>query len=230
MQIIWLGHGSWRIEIADKVLLIDPWLDGNPMLPEDQHEAATKGATHILITHAHGDHISGAIDLAKALEIPMLGQFDLMSHWAERMGIAAQGFNKGGTLDLGGVRVTMVHAMHSNSIETPDGPRAAGSEAGYIIRGEGHSLYASGDTDVMADMAIIAERYAPDIGILSAGGYFTMDMEGAAYACKKFFDFKMVIPGHYRSFPILEQSAEALIAALPGVDVREPEVLVPITV
>ena len=55
MQIIWLGHGSFRIEIADKVLLIDPWLSGNPMLPQALHQGAVDGATHIVITHGHAD-------------------------------------------------------------------------------------------------------------------------------------------------------------------------------
>ena len=39
MDIIWLGHGSFRIEIEDQILLIDPWLTGNPMLDDAQHEA-----------------------------------------------------------------------------------------------------------------------------------------------------------------------------------------------
>ncbi|MEM9438385.1 MAG: MBL fold metallo-hydrolase, partial [Pseudomonadota bacterium] len=32
MKLTWLGHASWRLEIEDQVLLIDPWLDGNPMM------------------------------------------------------------------------------------------------------------------------------------------------------------------------------------------------------
>ncbi len=63
---------------------------------------------------------------------------------------------------------------------------------------------------------------------LAAGGHFTMDMKRAGYAAKTFFDFKTVIPCHYKTFPILEQSAEALVDALPGVDVIEPQVMVPI--
>jgi L-ascorbate metabolism protein UlaG (beta-lactamase superfamily) len=55
-----------------------------------------------------------------------------------------------------------------------------------------------------------------------------MDMARAAYAAKKFFTFETVIPCHYRTFPILEQSAAKLKEALPGVNVVEPEVLVPI--
>jgi L-ascorbate metabolism protein UlaG (beta-lactamase superfamily) len=53
-------------------------------------------------------------------------------------------------------------------------------------------------------------------------------MKRAAYAANKFFDFNVVIPCHYRTFPLLEQSAKVLIDALPEVEVIEPEVLEPI--
>ncbi len=135
------------------------------------------------------------------------------------------GFNKGGTVPLGDVAVTMVNAVHSSSIAFDEGPLYGGAEAGFMIAGEGHVIYFSGDTDVMADMAVFNDLHAPDIGILCAGGHFTMDMKRAGYAAKKFFDFKTVIPCHYRTFPLLEQSAETLVAALPGVNVIEPEVM-----
>ena len=227
MQIVWLGHGSFRYEIEGKVLLVDPWLNGNPMMPEDRHAQATAGATHILLTHAHFDHVVDVLGLARALNIPVVGQYDLMGHWAETEGVETIGFNKGGTVDLGGPKVTMVHAVHSTSFATPNGPNVPGTECGFMIAGEGHVIYHSGDTDVMADMQVFADLHSPDIGVLAAGGHFTMDMHRAAYAAKRFFDFKTVIPGHYRTFPLLEQSADALKAALPGVDVIEPEVLVP---
>jgi len=227
MQIVWLGHGSFRYEIEGKVLLVDPWLNGNPMMPEDRHAEATAGATHILLTHAHFDHVVDVLGLARALNIPVVGQYDLMGHWAETEGVETIGFNKGGTVDLGGPTVTMVHAVHSTSFATPNGPNVPGTECGFMIAGEGHVIYHSGDTDVMADMQVFADLHSPDIGVLAAGGHFTMDMHRAAYAAKRFFDFKTVIPGHYRTFPLLEQSADKLKAALPGVDVIEPEVLVP---
>ena len=228
MNIIWLGHGSWRIETGNLVLLIDPWLTGNPMLGEDQHDAATKGVTHILLTHCHFDHVADLLDLCRKHDVPAVGQYDIMSHYEEHEGIATVGFNKGGSVDLGGVRVSMVAASHSSTFGSPDGPRAAGSEVGFMIAAEGHMIYASGDTDIMADMDWMGDYYKPDIGILSAGGHFTMDMKGAAYAAKRYFNFKTVIPGHYRTFPILEQSADELKAGLDGVDVIEPEVLKPI--
>ncbi|MEM8981367.1 MAG: metal-dependent hydrolase [Pseudomonadota bacterium] len=225
MKITWLGHGSFRIEIGEQVLLLDPWLSGNPMLPEVSHDAAVAGATHILLTHAHFDHVVDTLDLARKLNVPVVGQYDLMSYWEEHEGIATVGFNKGGTVDLGGVHVTMVHAVHSTSFGTENGPNVPGTECGFMIAGEGHTIYASGDTDVMADMKIFNDLHAPDIGILCAGGHFTMDMKRAAYAAKTFFNFKTVIPCHYKTFPILEQSGEALAAALPGVNVIEPQVM-----
>lgn len=225
MKIIWLGHGSFRIEIGGEVLLIDPWLTGNPVLPEDQHKTATNGATHILLTHAHFDHAADLPDLAKRLSVPVVGQYDLMSWWEETQCISTVGFNKGGTVQLGKAAVTMVNAVHSSSFGGPDGPHVPGTECGYMIEGDGHVIYVSGDTDVTSDMGIWNDLHAPDIGILCAGGHFTMDMRRAAYAAKTFFDFKTLIPCHYKTFPILEQSADHLKQELPGVNVIEPEVM-----
>lgn len=225
MKIIWLGHGSFRFEIGGQVILLDPWLTGNPVLPAEMHDAAVSGATHILLTHGHGDHSTDCVRLSKELGVPVVGQYDVMSHWADAEGIDTVGFNKGGTVNLNGIKVTMVNALHSSSFGSPDGPRFAGSECGFVIEGDGHSIYASGDTDVMSDMQIINDLHAPDIGILSAGGHFTMDMRRTAYAAKRFFDFKTLIPAHYRTFPILEQNADLLKRELPGVQVIEPEVM-----
>ena len=225
MKITWLGHSGFRIEIAGQVLLIDPWLTGNPSFPEDRKADATAGSTHILLTHGHFDHTADGLALAKDLGIPLVGIFDLMSHWEATEGVAVVGFNKGGTVMLGDAAVTMVNAVHSSSIGTDHGPMYSGAEAGFMIAGDGHTIYVSGDTDVTADMGIMAELHAPDIGILCAGGHFTMDMKRAAYAARKFFDFKVVIPCHYKTFPLLEQSADGLVADLPGVDVRTPDVL-----
>ncbi|GAB4386202.1 metal-dependent hydrolase [Albidovulum sp.] len=230
MQITWLGHSGFRIEIEKAVLLVDPWLEGNPLFPADRRDEAIRGATHILVTHGHGDHTGDSLAIAKELGIPVAGIYDLISHWQGAAGIEGIGFNKGGTIDLGGAKVTMVNACHSSSLGGPDGPIYAGHESGYMIAGEGHTVYLSGDTTIMADMGWMGEYFAPDIGILCAGGHFTMDMRMAAWAARKYFAFKTVIPCHYRTFPLLAQSAEELAAGLPGVRVIEPEVLEPIAI
>lgn len=229
MNIIWLGHGSFRIEIEDQVLLIDPWLTGNPMMPEDSHDEALNGATQILVTHGHFDHTSDIVAISQKTGLPVSGMVELIGYLGSMGATAGHAFNKGGTVQFGEVSVTMVPASHSSSMEVDGQSRYTGMETGFMIRGEGKTIYFSGDTTIMADMGWMGAYFKPDIGILSAGGYYTMDMDMAAWAAKTYFDFKTVIPGHYRTFPALAQSAETLAAGLPGVDVIEPRVLEPIT-
>ncbi len=73
MKIIWLGHSGFRLEIENAVILIDPWLSGNPMFPEDRRAEAIAGATHVLLTHGHGDHTGDTISIARELGIPVAG-------------------------------------------------------------------------------------------------------------------------------------------------------------
>ncbi len=225
MKITWLGHSGFRIEIEKAVLLVDPWFTGNPMFPIERRAEAIAGATHILLTHGHGDHVGDSVAVAKKLGIEIVGIYDLMEFLGPRDGVKIIGFNKGGTIALGGARVTLVNACHSSSAEGGN----VGSEAGFMIAGDGHTVYISGDTDIMADMDWMGDYHKPDIGILSVGGHFTMDMRRAAYAAKRYFDFKTVIPCHYRTFAMLAQNADELKAGLPGVNVIEPQVLQPIT-
>lgn len=225
MNIIWLGHASFRIEIEDQVLLIDPWLEGNPMLDETQHDAAVDGATHILVTHGHFDHTNGLVAVSQKTGAPVSGIVELASSLAALGAEAGHAFNKGGTIRLGDVAISMVPACHSSTMEINGKHPYMGDPVGYVIKGDGHTLYVSGDTGISADMDWIGDYFQPDVGILAAGGYYTMDMAGAAYAAKRYFNFDTVIPCHYRTFPALEQSAEALKTGLPGVKVIEPQVM-----
>ena len=94
-----------------------------------------------------------------------------------------------------------------------------------MIAAEGKTPYAMGDTDIMADWEWMAELHKPDCAIAPIGGHFTMDGARAAWGISKYFNLKSVIPGHYKTFPLLAQDAEALKAGLSGVDVHELNVM-----
>ena len=228
MKIVWLGHGSFRLEIADQAILIDPWLTGNPMLPADRHADAIAGATQILVTHGHFDHTADVAAISKKTGAPVSAMYELAQYLFAQGAVEGAAMNKGGTLTFGTVKVAMVPASHSSSLEIDGQRRYMGAEAGYVIMGDGKTLYHSGDTGIMADMDWIGDYFKPDIGILSAGGFYTMDMAQAAYAARRYFNFETVIPCHYRTFPALEQSAQVLSDGLPGVRVIEPQVMEPI--
>lgn len=224
MKFTWLGHSGFRIEIGDQVLLLDPWLS-NPLFPEERRAEAIVGATHIVLSHGHFDHTGDAVGLAKELDIPIVGIFDLVSFWEASEGIKVVGFNKGGTVMLGDVAVTMVNAVHSSSVGTDHGPMYAGSEAGYVLTHGDRTVYFAGDTDVMMDMELIEDLHHPEIGILPVGGHFTMDITRAAYAVNRFFNFKTLIPCHYKTFPILAQEVDDLVQRLPNTNVVDPVIM-----
>ncbi|MEM6974210.1 MAG: metal-dependent hydrolase [Pseudomonadota bacterium] len=226
MKITWLGHASFRIETESTVMLLDPWLDGNPAFPDARRAEAIAGATHILVTHGHGDHAGEAAGLSKETGAPVVGIYDWVSWITETEGVDGIGFNKGGTVALGDAMVTMVNAVHSSSTPGADNaPVYVGAEAGYMIAAGDVVLYAMGDTDVMADMALFGELHRPSHALVPIGGIFTMDSPRAAWACKKFFDFKAVIPCHYATFPLLEQTADVFARAVAPVPVIAPEIM-----
>ncbi len=228
MNITWLGHSGFRIEIGDQILLVDPWITGNPSFPDGAEEDATQGATFILITHGHGDHAGDAVRLSNKLGAPLICIHELSEIWGTNA--ETRGMGKGGTQTLGTVSVTMVNAVHSSSIDYKGGIQYAGGEAGFIVKGEGHAIYISGDTDIMADMEWIGDYHKPNIGLICAGGHYTMDMAAVAYAAKRYFNFSTLIPSHFGTFGLLAQSAQPLIDALPEVNVLTPKPMGPITI
>ena len=227
VKITWLGHSGFKIQYKDTAFLIDPWFTGNPMFPIDERNNVVEGCDFILLSHAHSDHSADSIEIAKEKDIPIVGIYDLMQFYERSHEVKTTGFNKGGTISLGEINITMVSASHSSSFQIDGKPYYGGSEVGYMISTQEKTIYFSGDTDVMADMGILNDLHSPEIGILCCGGHFTMDMKRAAYAAEKVFQFLNIIPCHYKTFPILEQNATFLIEKLPNINIIEPEVLTP---
>jgi len=226
MRVTWLGHGSFRIEVGGQVLLLDPWIKGNPSFPEDRGDEAIEGATHILITHGHFDHTANAVEVARKTGAPLIGMYEVINVLtAGEDGIEGIGYNRGGTVMAGDVACTLVAASHSSTMNGDDGPIPTGQECGFMISHGGRTLYAMGDTDIMADWEWMAALHKPDFAIVPIGGHFTMDGARAAWGIKRYFDFKAVIPGHYKTFPLLAQSADDLAAGIAPVPVHALDVM-----
>jgi L-ascorbate metabolism protein UlaG (beta-lactamase superfamily) len=220
MRVTWFGHSAFRLDFADKVVLIDPFLTGNPSFKGDA-QTAGEGATHILITHGHSDHTGDAIAIAERTGAKIVANFEVCMWLAGKGAKTVDPMNTGGTTDQDGFTVTFVRADHSSTMIEGDVFTPLGLPNGIIVKAPGEPVvYHLGDTDVFGDMALIQERYRPDILLVPVGDRFTMGADGAAFAVKRFFKPKAVIPCHYGSFPIIAPDAAAFVAAMEGSGVQ----------
>jgi L-ascorbate metabolism protein UlaG (beta-lactamase superfamily) len=224
MRITWFGHAAFRLEFGNAVVLIDPFFTGNPAFAGDL-DAASAGATHVLVSHGHGDHVGDTLAIAKRTGATVVTNYDLCM-WLASQGLERfEPMNTGGTIDAGGFKVTLVRADHSAGMGEAGVTVPLGQPNGIIVRAPGEkTVYHMGDTAIFGDMALINELYAPKIGLVPIGDRFTMGADTAALAVRRFFAFETVIPCHYGTFGMLDQTPAAFIAAL---DDHPTRVLVP---
>jgi L-ascorbate metabolism protein UlaG (beta-lactamase superfamily) len=212
IKITWLGHSVFEMLFdSGEVLLTDPWIEGNPAYPKNYE---IKRVDAIAVSHAHMDHFNDVVPLAKKFGAKVISIFETAS-WLQKNGVAtAEGMNKGGTADLGFVKLTMTHALHSNSIKGGGEVIYAGEAAGYVLTlKDGRTAYFAGDTALFGDMALIRELYKPELAFLPIGDYFTMGPHQAAHAAR-LVKPKRVIPMHYGTFPVLTGKPEELAQKL----------------
>ncbi|MGI6245249.1 MAG: metal-dependent hydrolase [Pseudochelatococcus sp.] len=216
MKITWFGHSAFRLDFSDKVVLIDPYLTGNPAFTGDKAEAV-RGVTHILVTHGHGDHYGDTVAIAAETGATVATNADLASWFAHKGVKRLEPMNTGGSIDAGGFSVTLVRADHSAAAIEDGMSQALGNANGIVVKAAGEpTVYHLGDTDIFSDMALIAEIHAPDIAFVPIGDRFTMGAQTASLAVRRFLKTERVVPIHYATFPLLAPNAEHFVAALDG--------------
>ena len=220
--LTWLGHASFRLDSpGGKRIYVDPFLSGNPRTPES--EQTPERCDLIVVTHGHGDHVGDTIAIHNELGCPVVAQVELRG-WLTRNGVADDGQahspNKGGTVAVEGVKVTLTDANHSSS--APDGSYA-GEPCGVVLELEdGFKLYFSGDTNVFGDMSLIGRIYSPDVAVLPIGDHYTMGPQEAAVALE-LLGVPRCVPSHYGTFPLLTGTPHELRRLAPEVEVLAPE-------
>jgi L-ascorbate metabolism protein UlaG (beta-lactamase superfamily) len=219
--ITWLGHSTFLLRTpGGRQVLLDPWLGGNPACP-----AAFKKppkADLILVSHGHGDHMDDVIACARESGAPVVAIYEICE-WLGRKGLQNLApMNKGGTIEIAGVRVSMTDARHSSGYVDDSRMVYMGEAAGFVITLEdGRNVYFAGDTALFGDMKLIAELYQPAIAFLPIGDRFTMGPAAAAKACA-LLGVRQVVPMHWGTFPLLTGTPAELKSLVPaGVDVLE---------
>jgi L-ascorbate metabolism protein UlaG (beta-lactamase superfamily) len=223
MKITWFGHSAFRVDIAGAAIMIDPFI-GNPTFKGDQ-QAAYDGATHVVLTHGHDDHTGSTVEICKATGATLIANFEICNFLAAKGVEKFSPGNHGGSVDYGPFSVAFVAAWHSSSTIVDGTPVYLGNAAGIVITAPNEKpLLHMGDTDIFSDMGLINEIYRPRIGIVPIGDRFTMGARLAAMACNRYFDFETVIPCHYATFPLVDQTADRFVEEMKG---SKSKVLVP---
>ena len=202
VPLTWLGHATFRFDTpGGKRVYVDPWLE-NPNCPDGEKEP--ERVDLIALTHGHDDHVGQTLDLAEKHSCPVVALVELRG-WLSTKGLTEEmshAGNKGGTLDVNGIKITFTNAHHSSSAWDDRGPIYLGEPAGLVIEADnGTKLYFAGDTCVFGDMQLIGRIYEPDVAILPIGDHFTMGPREAAVALE--------LPGRQalRAVPLRDVSA-----------------------
>jgi L-ascorbate metabolism protein UlaG (beta-lactamase superfamily) len=208
LAITWYGHATFVLTSpGGKRIVLDPWLDGNPKAPAG---AKIDKADVILVSHGHSDHTTDVVAVARATGAPVVAVYELAG-WFQSKGVKdTRGMGVGGTIEIAGLQVSMVPALHTSSVEDNGKMVYAGLATGFVIRMEDRrAVYFAGDTALFGDMRLIRDLYAPDIAMLPIGDHFTMGPEAAARACD-LLGVRQVVPMHYGTFPVLTGTPDRL--------------------
>jgi L-ascorbate metabolism protein UlaG (beta-lactamase superfamily) len=230
LAVTWYGHACVELRTpGGKSVLIDPWF-ANPRSPKAA--AAVDRCDVMLVTHGHFDHLGDALEIAARTQ-PVWPCIHELSLWlaAQLPALGEQiiGMNKGGTVRVGDLRVTMTPADHSAGAwsDATGVPLYLGEAAGFVVELEdGRRLYHSGDTALFTDLRLIGEIHQPEIVMLPIGGHYTMGPREAARAIE-LIGAKHVLPLHWGTFPILAGNPDALQAELAARDLADVTVLRP---
>jgi L-ascorbate metabolism protein UlaG (beta-lactamase superfamily) len=205
--ITFAGHSAVFIEIGEKKIAIDPWLQGNPRCPQTLMNPSDLDL--IVLTHGHADHASDVVRICGLNNAKIAATYELA------MIIIGEGvdssrvipMNKGGSVTIDSVTITLTQAQHSSSFDSPTrGTLYAGEACGVIVATDEYCIFHAGDTELFSDLALIGELYQPQVALLPIGDRFTMGPSQAAMAAH-LLGVAVAIPIHYGTFDLLTGSA-----------------------
>lgn len=216
--IKWLGHYSFEIQTNGFTVLVDPFLNDNPVATVAADDLQ---ADYILVTHGHADHVADVASIANRTGATVVAPVEAAGWFQRKQNVKNTiQLNLGGGIQLpfGHVRMTIAH--HSSSM--PDGCYG-GNPAGYILTLPEGKVYFSGDTALFMEMELYG-RQGIDLAILSIGDHFTMGPEDSVEAVKMLKP-KRVVPAHFNTWPPIEQDADAWANQVSDATDAQPVVL-----
>jgi L-ascorbate metabolism protein UlaG (beta-lactamase superfamily) len=228
VRLTHIGGPTLLIEVADWRILTDPTFDppgrrygfgwgtssrkltGPAVQPADLPDLDA-----VLLSHDH--HADNLDDGGRAL-LPSVPVVVTTAAGAQRLGNGARGLHPGGTTVLQApgrpdVEVTATPARHGPPLSRP----VAGNVIGFALRGDGVSLWISGDTVLFSGLRAAAARLHVDVAVLHLGGVrfpvtgplrYSMTGRQAVQLCEE-LDAPTVVPVHHDGWSHFAQGRSA---------------------
>ena len=205
-KLTYLGHSAFLVEGGGTKLVIDPFLNDNPVAPVSADQI---DVDWVLLTHGHGDHIGDGIEIATRCKATVVAPFELANYCAAR-GCEVHPMHIGGAHDFPFGRVKLTIAHHGSC--APDGTYT-GNPCGFLITMDDRTFYHPGDTGLFLDMQLIGEMNDIAVAVLPIGDNFTMGIEDAVKATE-FLRPGTVVPMHYKTFDVIDVEPRAFVDAV----------------
>jgi L-ascorbate metabolism protein UlaG (beta-lactamase superfamily) len=201
MKLTLLGHSVLLIETDQIKAIIDPFLQVS--IAYKNNPSILDGLTHIFITHAHGDHIGSAVELALKYDALIITNAEIASTlYYQDNRLKLHPMHIGGRFKFDFGTVKMTPALHGSGYTLDGKIYDGGNPGGFVIKTGEKTVYHAGDTGLTYDMKLLAMELI-DVAFLPIGGNYTMDIDDAVIATS-FIKPKSVIPMHYNTFDMIK--------------------------
>jgi L-ascorbate metabolism protein UlaG (beta-lactamase superfamily) len=201
MNIKFLGHSCFSIEVNGTTILIDPFISANSLA--SHIDISEVKADFILLTHAHQDHVLDVEVIAERTKSVIVSNYEIAMYYAAK-DLNIYALNHGGTFKAANFSAKYVNAIHTSSFV--DGTYG-GEPGGFVISSNDKNIYVAGDTAVTMDMKLIPMSTKLNAAIFPIGDTFTMGVEDAIIA-SDLVECDKVIGCHFNTFPPIEIDVE----------------------
>ena len=201
-SLIYHGQSCVEIHAQQANIIVDPWLDENPMA---DIRADDVQCDVILVTHGHSDHVGDAVKIAQRTAATVVSTYE-MTFYLERKGLTVHGMHVGGAHQFPWGRVKLTPAAHGGLVDIEECTHTT-VPCGFTVTVDGQTIYHAGDTGLMSDMALIGRLNDVAVAVLPIGDNFTMGPEDAIEAVKMLSP-RVVVPMHYDTYDLIKQDVE----------------------
>lgn len=209
VKIEWLGHQFFRLTSPNGVVVVtSPWL-ANPDGPVPLE--SLQRTDFILVPNSHTDDMGNPLEVAGVSGATVIAPGPL-GNWLIGQGLKKEQFRRAGVGDMftvKGITFKIAPSAHDNTLAngTDGGPAAAF----FITFENGFTVFFNAHSTLVADLALYATLYQPDLAIVSLIGDPREFAQVSRLMATGNPKLRTIIPNHMRpDAPIVAQGKSEL--------------------